>query len=337
MAHAIDQTRSEIGAFYGRQAAWHQLGTVVPDGLQLEEALKASHTDYIVNRRPAGMLDSNGKFINVPDKMITYREDTGAPLGVVGKDYEIIQNAEAFGFLEELVGAFGYVWESMGALYEGRQTFAVLKVPNGDTSVNGADDILPYVFVRNSCDGSTKITSKATMIRPVCANTVRVALNGVGEEISIRHTKNARDRMAEAVRHAEHFSEYKKAFMADANKLATTLMSDSEFEEFLDSLWPEPEQKPGKTAGSKGHAYSRWETRKGELMGLWNSPTQESIHGTLWAAEQAVTEYLDWGQPIRKTEGRANLTEDFIRGLRSLEGDTDTVKHRVHKKLLARV
>ncbi len=336
MAHAIDQTRSEIGAFYGRQTPWHQLGTIVPDGLHLEEAMKASMTDFIINRRPAGMMSADGTFVPLDDKVINYREDTGAPLGVTGKDYEIIQNIEAFAFLEELVGAFGYVWEAMGALYGGRQVFAVLKVPNGDTAVSGVDEILPFIFVRNSCDGSTKLTSKASFIRPVCANTVRAALNGVGEEISIRHTKNARDRMAEAVRHDEHFTAYKRAFLAEADRLAQTPMSNAEFDAWLDELWPEPEKQPTKS-GTNGKAHSRWESRKAELKGLWNSPTQANIAGSLWAAEQTVVEWLDWQQPVRKTEGRSHLTEDFIRGLRSLEGDTDDVKHKVHKKLLERV
>ena len=45
-----------------------------------------------VDDRPSGI-------INHPDRCLTYRTDTGQPLGVVSNDYQILQPSEA----EELV------------------------------------------------------------------------------------------------------------------------------------------------------------------------------------------------------------------------------------------
>jgi Domain of unknown function (DUF932) len=55
------------------------------------------------------------------DQFVTVRSDTSAGLGVVGARYEVLQNRDLFGFLQDLVDDYTVTWESAGALRDGRK------------------------------------------------------------------------------------------------------------------------------------------------------------------------------------------------------------------------
>jgi len=56
----------------------------------------------------------------VPNYFATIRTDTEQVLGVVGKDYEIVQNINAFEFFDAIVGGGdGILYETAGALGKG--------------------------------------------------------------------------------------------------------------------------------------------------------------------------------------------------------------------------
>jgi len=57
--------------------------------------------------------------IEVPNYYATVRADTDQVLGVVGKDYEIVQNKDAFTFFDAIVGGDGIMYETAGALGKG--------------------------------------------------------------------------------------------------------------------------------------------------------------------------------------------------------------------------
>lgn len=68
--------------------------------------------------------------IDIPDHYATVRIDNQAVLGVVGKEYKIVQNREAFSFFDSNVGGDGIQYETAGALGKGEQIFITAKLPN---------------------------------------------------------------------------------------------------------------------------------------------------------------------------------------------------------------
>src|SRR6266498_3473353 len=66
--------------------------------------------------------------IEVPNYYATIRTDTDQVLGVVGKDYEIVQNKDAFTFFDAIVGGEGIRYETAGAL--GERIFITAKLPD---------------------------------------------------------------------------------------------------------------------------------------------------------------------------------------------------------------
>lgn len=133
----------------------------------------------------------------MPHYFATIRTDTEQVLGVVGKDYEVLQNVDAFNFFDAVVGDAGIQYETAGALGKGERIFITAKLP-GYILAGRDDSIEKYLFLTTSHDGFGSITAAFTPIRIVCANTLKAALRNHTASIKIRHTANARERLRQA-------------------------------------------------------------------------------------------------------------------------------------------
>jgi hypothetical protein len=120
MAHNINynEQTGKDSFFSVKQKAWHGLGQIVEHYPTSAEAIKFAGLDYEVIKSPlytqgrsmtignAGEI-MDGEEIDVPNFYATMRTDNNTVLGVVGKDYEIVQNTDAFTFFDSIVGCEG--------------------------------------------------------------------------------------------------------------------------------------------------------------------------------------------------------------------------------------
>ncbi|RZK35670.1 MAG: alpha/beta hydrolase, partial [Pedobacter sp.] len=103
--------RTQKHSFFSvKEKAWHSLGTIIEAYPTTAEALQFAGLNYTVEKRPLFTLDNvNFDLLNaladgiepavpVPNYYANVRTDTEEVLGVVGKDYQIVQNIEAFSF-----------------------------------------------------------------------------------------------------------------------------------------------------------------------------------------------------------------------------------------------
>lgn len=75
------------------------------------------------------------------------RTDTEDVLGLVGKDYTIVQNIDAFSFFDSIVGGGdGVLYETAGALEKGERIFITAKLP--DYIRVGREDCIEKYLVR---------------------------------------------------------------------------------------------------------------------------------------------------------------------------------------------
>jgi hypothetical protein len=114
-----------------KEKAWHGLGTIIEIYPTSAEAIKYAQLDYTVEKRPLFTYDTENHTgdpetellipeIEVPDFFATIRTDTEQLLGVVGKDYQVVQNVDAFAFFDSIVGGKdGVLYETCGALGNG--------------------------------------------------------------------------------------------------------------------------------------------------------------------------------------------------------------------------
>lgn len=131
MAHQINfnEKTGKHSFMSVKEKAWHNLGQIIDRYPTSSEAIGHAGLDYIVEKRPLFTYDTNNHLagnpdalpeIAVPDFFATVRADTEQVLGVVGKDYEVVQNRDAFAFFDDIVGGGdGVLYETAGALGEG--------------------------------------------------------------------------------------------------------------------------------------------------------------------------------------------------------------------------
>ncbi len=132
MAHNINfnEQTGKHSFFSVKEKAWHGLGQTVSDYPNSAEALKHAGLDYSVEKRRLFTYDNENNVANedtdiiiseieVPNYFATIRTDNQQVLGVVGKDYEVIQNVDAFIFFDAIIGGDGIQYETAGALGKG--------------------------------------------------------------------------------------------------------------------------------------------------------------------------------------------------------------------------
>jgi phage/plasmid-like protein (TIGR03299 family) len=127
----------------------------------------------------------------------TYRTDNKDVFGVVGNRYRVVQNIEAFGFFDSIVGEGKAIYETAGVLGKGETIFLTAKLP-GNIELPGKDIIDLYLLFTMGHDGTTPISVMFTPTRVVCANTLAVALGNGRNKVLIKHTKSAIDKIKEA-------------------------------------------------------------------------------------------------------------------------------------------
>ena len=183
MAHQINfNQRTRKHSFMSvKEKAWHGLGQIIDRYPTSSEAIQHAGLDYIVEKRPLFTYDTASHLgegsddilipeITVPNFFATVRADTERVLGVVGNDYEVVQNRDAFSFFDAIVGGGdGILYETAGALGNGERVFITAKLPDY-IRVGVKDWIEQYLFLTTSHDGLGSITAAFTPIRIVCNN-----------------------------------------------------------------------------------------------------------------------------------------------------------------------
>jgi phage/plasmid-like protein (TIGR03299 family) len=173
--------------FSVRKAPWHGLGAVLEEPpATVAEAIEASGLGWSVAKERIAVDRGDEpdddwllpRCEQIPGYYATVRQDTREVLGIVGERYRIVQNHEAFAFIDQLLGSSIH-FETAGSLHGGRRVWVLATLP--DHVEVGGDAVRPYVLLMNSHDGSTAVIAATTPVRVVCQNTLYgdVAIKGV--------------------------------------------------------------------------------------------------------------------------------------------------------------
>ncbi|MGW0653217.1 DUF932 domain-containing protein [Streptomyces umbrinus] len=323
--HGLDERTDGSIALYASSPAWHGLGQIIPDGTtDIDEVLRLSGLDFEVTTVPA-LYEWQGETREHADQQHTVRADTGAALGAVGSRYTPIQNRAGFVFLQELVSRYDVVWESAGLLRGGKRVFISIRLPEAVTvDADGINDIVvPYIAVMNDHSGRGQFQCVVTPWRPVCANTERFAVRDAVTRWAVRHTAGATSQIKEARRTLGLSSQYFERFADEETALARTDIAIADFHQAIADLWPLDEDASSRKRTN--HA-----TRLDALDDVFRTES-ERVGRTAYAAERAITGYLDHVTPRRLPQ---SMTEEIARATAVLEGADDEIKNRAHRRLL---
>lgn len=336
--HGLDVNAAGDVALYSRAPAWHGMGTIVPAGLtSVSGVLKAGGLDWTVALKPSPFLNHlTGEWTDKPNRFDTFREDNGTWLGEVGKVYTPAQNHEAFDFLETVFGDHHYLPETAGSMDGGRKVFISAQAPEGMiVDPDGiADETRLYLVIANSHDGSGGIRVHVTPWRPVCKNTERFALRDAAYRISIRHTKNWKEKLAQAQKTLKISAAYRDAWVAEETSLVQTSFTADDLDALITEVWGElPEDASKRAVTLDEHRRVDVRERFGTESGR--------VGRNAFAAERAITGSVDHftvlrpsSASLRGADGKVNRLAALGAALLEESNTLDERKSRAHKALL---
>ncbi|MGF7036888.1 DUF932 domain-containing protein [Mucilaginibacter lappiensis] len=309
MAHNLNfnADNNEYAFFSVKQRAWHGLGKIVEQYPTSAEAIKYAGLDYTVEKRPLFTFDTENHTgdpdsdilipeIEVPNYFANVRTDTEKVLGVVGKDYQIVQNIDAFEFFDAIVGGGdGILYETAGALGNGERIFITAKLP-GYIRVGKDDFIEKYLFLTTSHDGFGSITAAFTPIRIVCNNTLNAAMRNHTDAIKIRHTASANDRLKQAHKLMGISNNLADELKDVFNHWSKVRITDAEVKKLIQvAMVPNKEVLNNLMAGKNDELSTTYTNIVDKVYEYaMSSPTQqmETTAGTLFGAYSSVTGYF---------------------------------------------
>ena len=299
MSHEVTiRENGRAEAVYAFQPAWHGLGVVLDECPDSNTALKEGSLLWDVEQHQLQAqikreeLDNEGNTQNtydtipIPGRVANIRSDNNMVLGIVSKHYKVVQNTEAFKFMDDLLESGEIVkYESAGSLKGGKVVWVLARMP-GDIEITDKDIVQKYVLFTNSHDGSKAIQALPTSVRVVCWNTLNLALEKESKVLSIRHMGNLQSKLKEARTVLGLTDKRFNEFSDRAKALMSTDLSHDEIKDYFNSLYPDREEAKYNT---------RRENIRNRLMELVDEPTQTlpGMSGTAWAAWNAVTQYID--------------------------------------------
>lgn len=347
MAHQINfnQQTGKHSFMSVKEKAWHNLGQVIDHYPTSSEAIQYAGLDYIVEKRPLFTFDTPNFLgdgsddiiipeIAVPNYFATVRADTEQPLGVVGNDYEVVQNRDAFSFFDAIVGGGdGVLYETCGALGNGERIFITAKLP-GFIRVGNDDLIEKYLFLTTSHDGYGSITAAFTPVRIVCNNTLHAALGNMTNSVKIRHTQSAQERLTQAHKVMGITNTMSDQLNGIFNRWANIRITDKQVLKLVQqAMAPSKEvlQKvlDGENMDEFSSRYLNTIEKVSEYAFSHHSQQTDTTRGTLFGAYNAISGYMQnvktynneevklksilFGNGFNKTQTAFQLCREFER------------------------
>ena len=324
MSHNISEASGRPEMFYTGERPWHGLGTELAQPATAAEAIEAARMGWEVKKVPVHLPDG----VEIPGHYATVREDTGAALGVVGDQYQPIQNKEAFSFFDSVVGGGQAIYHTAGSLGQGERVWILAKLPE-IIRVTVEDVVEEFLLLTNSHNGWSSLRMFYTPVRVVCQNTLNMALGGAARKgIAIRHSGDIRSKIGEAQRALGLAVEFYSEFAEVAELCRKQELAMKQLDAYLKAVVPDP--KDGRISARAKNVRDEmtrlFETGKGNAL--------PGVRGTLWAALNAVAEYADHVR-IPRAKDPADRASNRLEGI--WFGSGATLKARAWDQALALV
>ncbi len=273
--------------FYVREVPWHGLGVRVEQALNSADALQLAGLDWQVTQRSIQI--SGGGIIE--NYKANIRDTDGKVLGVVSDRYQIVQNADAFSFTDELIGG-DVRYETAGSLQDGKRIWLLAKMPAAKVL---GDAVEPYLCFSNTHDGSGAIRICMTPIRVVCNNTLNLALRGAKRQWSARHTGDLQYKMQEARLCLELAEQYMDGLAEYADRLANTTITTAQLDKLLDDMFPVDEENDSE------RKKTNVKKAKESFMICYLRPDIAKFLHTGWGVVNAMSDMVTHTAPRRHT------------------------------------
>ncbi len=273
------------------ERAWHGMGVVTDGTLPAREAFETADALFTVEKRHllyptvgAGQVQPDGSErpqLSPSGSFGLIRTDTQDILGIVSKQYEIVQN-------DSLLRMAEFIREEVDM-----DTVVVLsdggKVCFTATLRGATQDIVPGDTVKRRIvgflghDGKTGCGAMFTNVRVVCTNTLAAAMSAATAKVSIRHKAGANDSFDQLIASIDTARETFNNEVEIFRHFADTPIERGDFRELLERVYAS-EIPEGKQIDDL-RKYPK--LRRAYTGGLG---AREFAPYTMWSAVNAITE-----------------------------------------------
>lgn len=257
------------------------------------EVLQATGLNWTVSKEPIYF----GENVVIEDKYANVRSDVNKPLGIVGNQYEILQNKDMVKTVYEAGkevfnknGEINHPWNNAetlgsygniggGSLKGGKAVFVQLKL---DDAFIGKSDIKRFISVTNHHDGSKSLGFGTTNQVVCCANTFAIANKDLSK---IRHSASMQKRIDDAVLGLRKILEFETKQMEVFDKASTIRFDNKHLQDVFSMMF-----------GAENLNNTEASTRLKNQVADFGKDVQTSIDEqgeSLWTLFNAVTRYTN--------------------------------------------
>ena len=270
-----------------RLSTFANLGIDLSKCNSIQMALANANLDYLVEGKPI-FYEYNNMAVNVPDLMTTVRSTDGHSYGVVSKNYGIVQNTDAFDFVNYIDAPISFV---KGGETRGGMIYIISKLD--DINILG-DAFTPYVLFRNSFNGSYALDACICPLRIVCQNQFNISFRETDNTIHLKHSKNIADKMREAQIVLANTVNYLDTLKKKAEEYASIKVGKSDVTAILDALFPIKETMSDRQK-------SVINDKKIAFVNAYNAEDNRAFRGTAWGIINSATDFYTHEEPVRRT------------------------------------
>lgn len=298
-------------SFYSlREKAWHCFGQISETALSSKEVIEQAQLNYIVEKAPHIYRFPSGKEIISPDTFYTYRTDTEQILGDgLSADYNILQNADAFAFFDEVLKGEKVIFETAGALGKGEKIFITAKLPRY-IKVGNDDIIEQYLFLTTSHDGKESIMIAFTPIRIVCNNTLNAAMGNCSNVVRIKHSSNLEQQLKEVSNVMGMVNTLTPIMEQAFNQFAKVKMSDKQVQRLIQiALAPNKETLDNIRDGNEDANSATYKNQVYSAFGYYLGADSQKLvttEGTVFGAYNGITGYFHNVRSYSSDEDKIN-------------------------------
>lgn len=296
---------------FDRRNFFENVGSKV-ESTDLKEILQQAKLDYVVSKEPV-FLENNERL----DKYWATRatiDGKDVTLGIVGPQYTVLQNYEAFDFLKDMFVDGDLQIACAGTVSGGRKSFICAKT---DPIKVMDDDIDPYIVIMNSFDGSGSVKVLFTPVRVFCSNCEVIATKAASQKLYIKHSAQVHSNLYIGkdvlLRNTEYLKEYKQE-MEDLAKMRYNRRQFADnltkaLLEHMDLICTEKNAKWRKKDSALVDKYTD------ELLYCWSMNDLGNYANTAYAAFQAIADWETHYLPGRDTNNNELFFTRAINGM----------------------
>ena len=274
-----------------REATWTNIGTNVEMSTTVEDVLNTAHLNYEVEKRPLYIDSDNGNGgITVPDKYATYDVTNGKVKGVVGNNYKILQNRDAFDFVNGIDDGLSFVKAG-----ETRSGMIYIIGRLDDVTVLG-DTITPYVIFQNGHNGIYTLKTTICPLRIVCQNQFAMSFKSSPNTISIHHSNSMEGRLVEAQNLMKDVAGYMRNFNDTAEELAALKLNGTAANDIFKAFFEKSINKDNEKQ------LATVENKTTLISNIYNYEDNQNFRGTVWGLVNAYADYTTHLLPQRTTD-----------------------------------